>query len=452
MDIKQAKKIHFIGISGIGTSGLAKLCLEMGKKVSGSDLVESIITEGLKKSGAKIYLGKQKAKNIAKDVDLVVYSNAVPETNIERKEAFKRNIRQMSYPQALGSFTRDKKLICISGMHGKTTTTAMISKILKDAGFDPTFIVGSYLPEIRGNACLGKSDFVVIEADEYERAMLNYYPDYIVLNNIEEDHLDTYKDLADIIHAFRQYVEKLALSGVLVANADNKNVNRITRYFKGNKITFGLKKGDFQAKKIRNNSKGISFEVKNIEVNLRVPGRYNIYNALAAFALAWELGIKPMVIKKSLEKFKGTWRRFELIGKYKGIDVISDYAHHPTEIENLIKAAKEKYPKKRIVMAYQPHQHNRTKKLFNGFVKELAKADVLILNEIFDVSGRENKEDLNVSSRDLLKEIKLKNKSVFYGKDLKATTALVKKVIKKGDVLLIVGAGDIYKIGEKLVK
>ncbi|MDZ7799107.1 MAG: UDP-N-acetylmuramate--L-alanine ligase [Patescibacteria group bacterium] len=451
MNITKAKKIHFVGISGIGISGLARICLDMGKEVSGSDLTESIVTKGLKKAGAKIKIGAHKGRNLAKDTDLLVFSEAIPVDNIERNKAEKNNIEELSYPQALGQFTADKKLICVSGTHGKTTTTAMMARVLKKAGFDPTFIVGSYLPELEGNARLGQSNFVVIEADEYARAMLNYYPDYIVLNNLEKDHLDTYKNMEDIIRTFKKYIENLTLSGTLVINTDDKNVKKVAHNFKGNIISFGLKKGDYQAKNIKTSTKTTSFKIENTKISLKLPGTYNVFNALAAFSLASELGIDKKIIKKSLESFKGTWRRFEIIGQFAGGPVVSDYAHHPTEVENLIKAARQKYPQKRLVFVFQPHQHNRTKNLFNDFVRVLKKVDVLIVPEIFEVKGREKKKDQGVSSQDIVREVMAKKDQVYYAKNLKYTEKLIKKIIKKGDVIFIVGAGDIYKVGERLV-
>lgn len=450
MNVNQAKKIHFVGISGIGISGLAKICLAMGKEVTGSDLNESIVTRNLKKSGAVIFIGRHQAKNLPAGADLLIYSNAVPPNNIERKKAAALGLKQMSYPEALGRLTLNKKLICISGMHGKTTTTAMVALILKEAGLDPTYIVGSYLPEIKGNAHLGKSDFMIIEADEFARAMLNYYPDYIILTNLEEDHLDTYKDIEDIKKTFKKYVKNLSRSGILIANNDDKNVREVARVCEAKKVFYSLKRGDYRAINISENQKETIFRVDNADFTLHVPGRHNVYNALAAIALTAGLGIDPKVIKKSLAKFKGTWRRFQLLGQYKNAPVISDYAHHPTEIKALLQAVRTKYPKKRIVLAFQPHQHNRTKNLFKEFTKAFNQADVLIMSEIFEVAGREKKEDRDISAKDLVKEIKLKEK--YFVKNLKAAEALIRKKIKKGDVLLIVGAGDVYKLGEKLVK
>lgn len=461
MEISQAKKIHFVGISGIGISGLAKICLEMGKEVTGSDLTDSIVTEGLRKSGAKIILGKQKESNVPDDIDLLVYSNAVPEGNPERKKAVKMGAEQLNYPQALGQLTRDKELICISGTHGKTTTTAMAVSVLKAAGIDASFIVGSYLAEIGGNAHWGKSEYFIIEADEYARAMLNYFPDYLILTNIEADHLDTYKNIDDIKDAFRKYLKNLSGSGALVANIEDKNIKEISSVCQAKIFYYGLKHGDVKPTWLDSAKKGCSFGIDKIQINLSVPGLHNVYNALSVFALAKSLGIEERVIKKGLEDFKGTWRRFEHIGDFNGLPVISDYAHHPTEIKALFAAARQVFPKKRIVIAFQPHQHNRTKNLFKDFVKAFDNADLIILNEIFDVAGREGEKDQDVSSRDLVREIKKRNrwrlyfekykKEVYYTKDLKATEGMIRKMAKRKDALLIVGAGEIYKIGENLI-
>ncbi|MFA5070088.1 MAG: UDP-N-acetylmuramate--L-alanine ligase [Patescibacteria group bacterium] len=461
MDIGQAKKIHFVGISGIGISGLAKICLEMGKQVTGSDLTESIVSKGLMKSGARIIIGKQEEKNVPEDTDLLIYSNAVPETNPERKKAAENRIAQLNYPQALGGLTRDKKLICVSGTHGKTTTTAMIVSVLRAAGKDPSFIVGSYLPEIGGNAKLGQSELFVIEADEYARAMLNYYPDYLIFTNIEADHLDTYKDIDDIKETFKKYVAHLSVSGTLIANIEDKNVKEIAAVCPAKIVYYGLKHGQIKPTLLLSAKKGFSFSFANIQISLSVPGLHNVYNALAVLGVARELGIEEKAIKKGLEDFKGTWRRFEHLGDYNGLPVISDYAHHPTEIRALLSAAKQAYPKKRIVVVFQPHQHNRTKNLFKDFVRAFDAAHLVILNEIFEVAGRENERDQDVTSQDLVRELKKRNrwrllfqnykKEIYYAGDLKESEEMVRKMAKKNDVLLIAGAGEIYKVSENLI-
>lgn len=451
MEILQAKKIHFVGISGIGISGLAKICLALKKEVTGSDLAESIVTEGLRKSGAKIMIGKQKESNVPVDIDMLVYSNAVQADNPERKAAEKRQVIQWSYPQALSQLTQNKKLICVSGTHGKTTTTAMIVTILRQAGYDPSFIVGSYLPEIGGNAYWGKSEYFVLEADEYSRAMLRYYPDYIVLTNLELDHLDTYEDLLDIIATFKKYVKNLSQSGVLIANAEDKNIKVVAKACPAKTVYYGLNHGHYQARNISQKIKETDFQVDDFTFTVYVPGLHNVYNALAAITLVAVFGLNQEVIKKGLTHFKGTWRRFENIGDYAGIPVISDYAHHPTEIKALLSATKQAYPDKRIVIAFQPHQHNRTKNLFKEFVECFDQADSIILNEIFEVAGRENTTDQSVSGKDLVKSISKRKKKIVYSPDLRKLEQLIKKEIKKGDILLIVGAGDIYKVGERLV-
>ena len=426
-------KIHFIGIGGIGVSALAKYYIEKGCKISGSDLVRSEITDALKKNGAKIRTGKP-VEACPKQADLVVYSPAVQENNRELKAARKAGIKCLSYPQALGELTRQHYTIAVSGTHGKSTTTAMLALLLVKAGLDPTVIVGTKLKEFGDSNCrVGKSGYLVIEADEHFASLLNYWPKIIILTNIEEDHLDYYKNLKNILKTFKKYISHLPKDGILVANKDDKNIRKIICSGESSTVFYSLRQA--AAKKL----KGI----------LKVPGEHNIYNAMGALTAARILKIPDKVSFKALSEYKGAWRRFETkqtVWNKKQITLISDYGHHPTKVRVTLKATREKYPKKKIWCVYQPHQYQRTYYLFKDFVKvfRAAPVDEIIITDIFDVAGREEKQiKKKVSSEKLVRAIK--KKSVIYLPKEKILNYL-KENLGSGEVLIIMGAGDIYKL------
>jgi UDP-N-acetylmuramate--alanine ligase len=429
-NFKKTKKIFLVGIGGIGVSALAKLFSAQGGpasgwKVSGSDKYSSEITEDLKNQGIKIYIGHRE-ENLDSDVDLVIYSAAVGSEIPERKKAARLRIKQLSYPEALGLITKGKDTIAISGTHGKSTTTAMLGLILTDAGLDPTVIVGSKVkhPSFDENVRAGKSKYFVVEACEWRAHMLNLKPKIIILTNIEPDHLDYYKTFKNLKNAFKEYVGKLPKNGLLIFNADDKNCIEAAKSARCKTVGYSIKSG--------------------FDFSLQIPGRFNIYNALAASTCALRLGIKPATIRKTLANFKGIWRRFEKIGEHKGALIFSDYAHHPTAVRETLMAAKEKYPQRRLVVAYQPHHFDRTKRLFQEFTKAFDSADLVILNEIYDVPGRESVKQ--ISSGDLVKELKKRKIKAVFARDLKETKKFLLKNIKRGDLVLIMGAGDIYKL------
>jgi UDP-N-acetylmuramate--alanine ligase len=434
-------KIHFIGIGGIGVSALARYYLEGNHEISGSDLVSSEITSALKKKGAKILIGQNKTGNLPKDADLIIYSPAVQPDNPEFKEAKKLKIKIQSYPQALGELTKKHFTIAISGTHGKSTTTAMLGLLLVKAGFDPTVIIGTKLKEFGDSNCrVGKSQYLVIEADEHMASFLNYWPKIIVLTNIERDHLDYYKNLKNILKTFKKYIGHLPKNGVLIMNRDDDNIKRITNYELGikNKKYYSLKQ----------------MEAKKLKKILKVPGEHNVYNALAALTTARILRIPDKISFKALSEYKGAWRRFEVIEiKYpKPITLVSDYAHHPTKIRVTLKAAREKYPRRKIWCVYQPHQYQRTYYLFKDFVKVFKQAlvDKLIITDVYDVAGREEKKiKEKVNSKKMVKAIS--KSQVIYLPNEKILEYL-KKNLKGREVVIIMGAGDIYNLTLRLIK
>jgi UDP-N-acetylmuramate--alanine ligase len=456
------KKIHFIGLGGIGVSALAKFFKLQGKEVSGSDLVFSETIEECQHLGIRFFKGHHK-ESLSSEIDLVVYSDAIPENNPEREEAKKRGIPQISYAEMLGELSKTKRTIAISGTNGKSTTTAMIGLILESAGFDPTVIVGSKVKTFPyGNLRLGEGEWLVVEGDEYRDHMLYLKPEIIVLTNLEEDHLDYFKDLQAIIKSFEKYLSFLPTGGYLIYNQDDVGCQKLLEQFflkpySGIKIvSYALEnKADYLGKKLSFEAGLTQFEVKEklssslFAYQLKIPGRFNVYNALAAIACTRTLGIKHRIIQDTLSRFSGIWRRFERIGKYQGALIISDYGHHPTAIKETLNGARAFYPNQRIVLVFQPHHRNRTKKLFNDFVKTLSLADLTIISEIYDVAGRELKEDESISSKDLVKAINKNN--VLYGGNLDETKKIIIEKIKENDIVLIMGAGDIDKIARELI-
>lgn len=439
-------KIHFIGIGGIGVSALAQYYLaRKDYRVSGSDLASSEITRLLKEKGAKVFTGKHKPGNLPDDVGLVVYSPAVLATNPELKKAKKLGVRNISYPEALGELTRRYFTIAVSGAHGKSTTTSMIAQILIKAGLEPTVIVGTKLKEFGNtNFHAGKGKFLVIEADEWQASFLKYWPKVIVLTNIEREHLDYYKNLENILKTFSEYISHLPKKGLLIANAEDENIPKILPSAE----TYKIEKYSLKQK-----------ETRKIKKILPVPGSHNVSNALAALAAARFLGVPDEVSFKALSEFKGTWRRFEIkkgaIGA-KRFTIISDYGHHPTEIRATLAAVREKFPGKKIWCIFQPHQYQRTFYLFDDFVKvfsasligKKATLEKAIITDIYSVAGREKAEiKKKVNSAKLVQAVN-NEKAEYLPK--KKIRSYLKKNLKNGRVLIVMGAGDIYEIAEGL--
>lgn len=440
MDLFNIKKVHCLGIGGIGVSAVAKFFLAQGKTVVGSDMARSEITEDLEKRGVKIFYG-QGTGQIDSDTDLIIYSPAVSLDGIVSSLTpfTPRNI-VMSYPEFLGELSKNYYTIAVSGTHGKSTTTALIGLMLEAAGFDPLVIVGSRVPgwemgnirlPLGTNAELNERRFFVVEACEHQANMLKIYPRIAVITNIESDHLDYYQNLENIIEAFGKFGRSVPPEGKVFINGDDENSKRLAIDRKKIK-TFGF----------------------DTSLRLNIPGRFNVYNASAARAVAMELGASAEVCQKILADFQGIWRRFEVVRENPLI--ISDYGHHPTAIRETAQAAREFYPGRRIVLVYQPHQHQRTKSLFDDFVKELAAPDLLILSDIYDVAGREKIGDKDVSSRQLIKAIRESNpdnqSKYIYGGSLFETEKKIRELFKDGDVIIVMGAGDIDAVARHLSK
>lgn len=452
---QNAQHIHCIGIGGIGVSAIARLFKEQGKNVTGSDVATSDVTRSLKKIGIIMTIGSHKATSIPKNTEVVIYSPAVSENNTERQEARTRGIIEISYPEMLGHLMKNKEGIAVAGTHGKTTTTALLGHVWVQAHLDPTVIIGSFVKDFDGaNERLGKSHYMIVEADEYKSSFLNYKPSTIILTSIDIDHLDYYKDLNHIKAVFQEFILRLPSHGLLVANADDDNIRSILRDdFPFETITYGLTRGDIQAAHIRQTRHGSTFVVKDATSSydtLTIPltGLYNISNTLAVYVASRHTGIKNEIIKNALKKFKGTWRRQDFIKKIGSTDIMDDYAHHPTEIRALISSLRQMYPAKKIHMVYQPHQEARFTKLFPLFKDSFDGIDKLTLTEIYQVEGRRSTSD---SAQRLATELQTKPFEVTFGKTFPSLAKKIASTASEFDIIAFVGAGDIIELRKKVV-
>lgn len=429
-------RIHIIGIGGIGTSALAKHYLYKNHTVSGSDLNESETIKTLQDLGIKIFIGEQVAGNISEDTDLVVYTLAIPSDNQELARARELKIKCITYPEALGELTKEYFTIAVSGTHGKSTTTSMIGLLLIEAGLDPTIIVGTKLKELNNsNYRAGESKYLVIEACEFKEAFLNYRPQIIVLTNIEEEHMDFFKDLDHIFEVYTNYIQLLPKNGLLIINQDDENTHRV-----GKKLKESVRLSSYSIKQEE------SEKLKNI---LKIPGEHNISNALAALTVARELNILDEISFNSLGKYTGSWRRFEeKIVKINDREhnLIIDYGHHPTEIRVTLESVREKYPDKKIYCVFQPHQYQRTHYLWDNFIKTFQNVpvDKLILTDIYDVAGRENEKIKKQINSKKLAEMTKKESVIYIEKN--DIIKYLKNNLKGEEIIIVMGAGDIYKI------
>ena len=447
---------HFVGIVGIGMSALAKFLIVQGKHVSGSDAFASEIVLELKQKGVKISIGHE-AANVPSETEVLIFSSAVPSENIERVTARDRHVTEVSYAQFLGEVSKGFSTIVVTGTHGKSTTTALLGLMLEAAGYDPTVLVGSFVPTFpEKNLRLGKGRFFVVEGCEYQANMLNFHPEMIVLTNIEEDHLDYYRDINHIRETFQMFADKLIGKGMIVLNAmDEESMKlKVER-----PITYAINAdADYKGTDRLTESGQQTISVSRKEdvdhllgkMKLIIPGAHNVMNALAATAAAMELGVPFVTCVRVMETFPGIWRRFERVGSWHEADVISDYGHHPTAVEKTVAAAREFFPGRRIVLCFQPHQHSRTKSLFDGFVDVLQLADETIVAEIYDVAGRN--EEHEMSSRLIVEKIKKEHPDVHiqYSQNFDDVRSALEQLVKSNDVLIVMGAGDIDSVARKL--
>jgi len=456
INLSDYKNIHCIGIGGVGVSAIAEILLSRGYNVSGSDMKQSDLTDRLAADGVKVYIGHS-AENV-EDAELIVYSAAIAEENPEVIRAREKNIPLASRAEVLGVLMDDfKNSIAICGTHGKTTTTSMVSLILDHAKLDPTILVGGNLAEIGGNVKVGQSEFFVTEACEYRDSFLQLRPRIEVILNIDSDHLDYFKDIDHIVRSFDQFAKAVPSDGIIVAYDANPFVNQVIKDIPG-AITFGYNENcTYHIADVSFDADGRgSFDMYHQgeslgNVKLQMPGEHNILNAVAAFACCHQLGVAPDTIIETLDKFTGTQRRFDIQGTTKdGVKVIDDYAHHPTEIKATLSAAKNIHHNK-LWCLFQPHTYTRTLALFDEFADSFGDADVLILAEIY--AARE-KNIYKISSKGLAEEIVKKHpdKEVYYMESFEEIAAYVKKHAAPNDLVLTMGAGDIYMVGEMILE
>lgn len=454
LDFKKPISVHFIGIGGISMSGLAEILLQRGFKISGSDTKASTLTHHLENLGAKIYYG-QKEENIDPSCDLVVYTAAIHPDNPEFSRASALQIPMLTRAELLGQIMRNYQTpIAVSGTHGKTTTTSMISHILLAGDCDPTITVGGILPSIGGNLRVGHSNVFITEACEYTNSFLSFFPKISILLNMDADHLDFFKDIDDIRHSFRLFAELLPQDGTLIINSDTPKWEEITRGLNCEVITYSLEhKADYTAHDITYDAFGHAtftcyFREESLgSFSLKVPGVHNVSNALSAIASARKLGLTIDTIRRGLLSFTGTDRRFQYKGEKNGFTIIDDYAHHPTEIRATLESAKN-YPHKTTWCIFQPHTYTRTKALLADFAQALTLADEVVLCDIY--AARE-KNTLGISSKDLQDAIKKLGTSCHYFSDFTQIEQFILENCSQGDLVITMGAGDVVNIGENLL-
>lgn len=446
--------VHFVGIGGIGMSGIAEVLLNLGYQVSGSDLKRSSFTERLRKKGAKVFLGHH--QNHINSAQVLVVSSAVKEKNPEVKRAKALNIPVVPRAEMLAELMRMKYGIAVAGTHGKTTTTSMIGYILQEASFDPTLIIGGRVNNLRSNARLGKGKFLVAEADESDGSFLKLHPAIAVMTNIDPEHLENFSSFRDLKNCFIQFANKVPFYGAVVACQDHREVRRTFPYLTRRLITYSLKgKAEYVAKNILQKETLMTFDCFYKgdllgKVSIHQPGRHQVGNALAAIAVARELEIPFFKVAQALKRFKGIGRRFEILRDVDPI-VVDDYAHHPVEIEATLQAAKGGWPDHKIAVVCEPHRYTRLKNLWDAFIKVLAKADWLVILPLYPAGERPIS---GITGKDLFLELRKAHPRlpVTYAESLEEVNAALKPWVSPKTMVLFLGAGDITKMARQFVR
>lgn len=444
--------LHFVGIGGIGMSGLATIMHNLRFKVSGSDIQRSEITRRLQKAGVKITYGHRK-ENIS-GADVVVYSTAISDDNPELNEAGRINIPVIHRGELLAELTRMKIAVCISGTHGKTTATSMIGEVLQKGGLSPTTVIGGIIKG-KSQARLGRGDYLVCEVDESDKSFLKLFPSYAVITNIEAEHLDHYKDVEEIKEYFVYFASHVPFWGCVFLGVDSADSLEIKDNITKRVILYGLNDAAvLRGEKIRRNNFGSSFNVRYLNKSvgrfmINLPGKHNISNALAAIGVGLELGIPTRKIKQALEKFSGVHRRLEYLGDVIGVKIFDDYGHHPTEIAVTLRTLREYFPKQKIISVFQPHRYTRTYYLFDNFAISFLHADVVVVTEIYPaheipIPG--------IDGESLAKRIGKEQESVHFISNFDEIIKFLKKTIKPKDIIVIQGAGSIGQLAKRLLR
>ena len=454
----QKNKYHFIGIGGIGTSGLAKMLINNGSSVSGSDMEDSAVVENLRSLGASISIG-HRPENISADTDEVVISAAVTAANPELARASELGLPIRKYAEMLGAMMDGYSGVAVAGTHGKSTTSAWLSYVLQQVGAEPNYIVGADIPQLGGSSGVGNGNSFVAEACEYDRSFLNLHPDAAVLLNIDQDHLDYYRDIDDILDAFTEFASGVKDGGVLIANGQDKNTVRVLRRFKSEPqiIQYGLDSHcDLSARNPALVDGCYEFDIyhKNTLLgrpHISLPGAFNILNALAVTAVCLHAGVDGETILKHLGGFTGIDRRLMFKAKINEVTILDDYAHHPTEIRASLKAIREKYDPERIWCVFQPHQYSRTRFLLDDFAESFKLADITIVPEIYFVRDTaESKSTVNAEM--LVERIMQQGCEALFINEFSGIVEHLKTNVKDGDLVVTMGAGTIWKVADEFIQ
>ncbi|MFH1102958.1 MAG: UDP-N-acetylmuramate--L-alanine ligase [Pseudomonadota bacterium] len=446
--------IHFVGIGGIGMSGIAELLLNLGYHVSGSDLKASDLTRRLTRLGGVLFEGH--SQNQIEGADVVVMSSAIGLDNPEITAAKKASVPVIPRAEMLAELMRLKYSIAIAGAHGKTTTTSLVAALLAKGGFDPTVVIGGKLRSIGTNALLGKGDFIVAEADESDGSFLKMSPTIAVVTNIDREHLDYYEGIDAIKQAFLSFIDRIPFYGLAVLCLDNEPIQHLIPSIRKRFTTYGMSaQADVVAKDVVLDGLKSEFTVYHGEreqgrILLNLPGIHNVYNSLAGIAVGNELGIPFSTIQAALASVEGVQRRMEIKGGADGITVVDDYGHHPTEIKTTLQAVKESWPDRRIVVVFQPHRYTRTQALFDEFTRAFYQSDVLVVLPIYPAGEKKIE---GVSGRGLAEGIQMHgHKEVIYKDGFEEVHTALNEILHAGDILITLGAGDVWKVGEETLK
>jgi len=453
MNFGHIKNIHFVGIGGIGMSGIAEILTNYDLTISGCDLRGSATTEALRKTGIDVAIGHDPRH--AETADLMVVSSAVRPDNPELARARELYVPVIRRAEMLGEIMRLKKGIAIAGTHGKTTTSAMTAMVLSEGGLDPTLIIGGVLRDLATNARLGKSEYLVVEADEYDRSFLTLHPTCAVVTNIEADHLDCYRDIEDIENTFAAFVAKIPFYGALIGCVDDPRVESLLGAAQKRTVRYGMSEGaDLRASGLAFEQGRSAFDVTRGgellgRVTLQIPGEHNVRNALAAIAVALELDLPFETAARALAKFHGVERRFQIVGEAGGVLIVDDYAHHPTEIRATLDAARRGYPKRRLVALFQPHLYSRTRDFHEDFASSLRLADVALVSTLYPA----REEPIEGVSAEMITRAAARSGAsqvTFIEGSNEALVGKLRSILRPGDVFITMGAGDVYQVGAAL--